>query len=42
MTKEVIKYLNGELKMINAKVIHQNNFEQKIEKLISTNNLISF
>lgn len=42
MTKEVLKYLNGELKMLNAKIVHQNNFERKIEKLVSTNNLISF
>jgi site-specific DNA-cytosine methylase len=43
MTKEVIKYLNGELKMIkNTKVIHQNNIKRQIEKTVSTNNLISF
>ena len=43
MTKEVIKYLNGELKMIkNTKVIHQNNIKRQIEKTVSTSNLISF
>lgn len=42
MTSEVLKYLNGELKMHKTNVMHQSNFTKSIEYMDVQSDLISF